>query len=290
MNQPKTLIADNIENYRILDSGDGEKLEYISGYKIIRPDSRIIWPKSNPKQWLNIDAKFIRTSSKEGKWIVYNKTPNPWIFNHHGIKLLLKPTEFKHIGVFPEQTLNWDWISGPINNQQLSILNLFAYTGGATLASALKGRRVTHVDSLKSAVNWASENAKISEIGNNNIRWIVDDASKFVEREIKRGSKYDGIILDPPKFGRGINGEVFKVENDLPKLLNQLKKIKSDNFFQFLLNVYTADISPFALKNLIDGFLDTERGETEFGELTIKESVSNRLIPHGIYVRWNRSN
>jgi 23S rRNA (cytosine1962-C5)-methyltransferase len=204
----------------------------------------------------------------------------------------IKPTEFKHIGVFPEQAVNWEWIINTISNfkfkisnKPIKILNLFAYTGGATLAALSAGAEVTHVDSVKGAIDWANDNVKASGLTGKPVRWIIEDVLKFVTREAKRGNKYDGIIMDPPRFGRGTKGEVWKLEKDLPRLLDSTKQILSENPKLFLVNAYTADISAITLENTARGILP-ETGIFSSGELTLQESFGKRLVPNGIFFRW----
>jgi 23S rRNA (cytosine1962-C5)-methyltransferase len=275
-------------DYELIDSGDGDKLEKIGGYIIIRPDPRIIWmKKAPPETWQNADAVFARTGATQGNWNIKKQPPIPWIISYHKLKFTLRPTEFKHIGLFPEQATNWNWIKNQINGKPLKVLNLFAYTGGATLAALSAGAEVTHVDSVKSAIDWANDNLKASNLDSKPVRWIIDDASKFVEREIKRGSKYDGIIMDPPRFGRGSKGEVWKIEKDLPKLLETVKNILSDKPKFILINAYTADLSVIALVNTANDITNNLGGTSEFGELALQESFGKRLVSNGIYYRWS---
>jgi 23S rRNA (cytosine1962-C5)-methyltransferase len=211
--------------------------------------------------------------------------------SYQNIKFILKPTEFKHTGVFPEQAVNWLWIVNQITNSKLNILNLkilnlFAYTGGATISAALAGAHVTHVDASKPSMMWASENAKLSSVPREKIRWIQDDALKFVKREIKRGVKYDGIVMDPPRFGRGMKGEVWKLLENLPELVSACREIISSAPLFWLINAYTADVSSLVLGNLLDDVTKDLKGETENGEIGIKETVSGRILPAGIFARW----
>lgn len=277
----------DLTDYALLDSGDGEKLETISGYTVIRPDPRALWQKSDPTAWKTADARFVRTSADSGHWNVHKPAPDPWIFRFRDVTLSMKPTDFKHVGVFPEQTVNWDWISKIINGSP-SILNLFAYTGGATIAASKAGAFVTHVDSVKSTITWAHENAKLSDIGQNKIRWIEDDAYKFVQREIKRGKTYDGLIMDPPRFGRGSQGEVWKLEEDLPKLFTACKQILKPNPLFILVNAYTADLSSIVIFNLLTDMVGQKGGTMTFGELATKEKGRERFLPQGIFGRWER--
>lgn len=264
-------------DYELIDSGDGEKLERFGTYTLVRPDPRALWSKSDPTKWETADAKYIRTDNKSGQWETKHTPPSSWVVRYQQLVFTLRPTEFKHVGVFPEQSVNWNWLDKTIANRPLKILNLFAYTGGATMAAAIAGAHVTHVDAVKSAIDWAHENVRASGLENKPIRWIEEDAYKFVQREKKRGNTYEGIILDPPRFGRGTKGEVWKLEDDLLKLLNACKEILSTTPAFILLNAYTADLSSIALGNLLD--------TRTFGELALKESTGGRLLPSGIFAR-----
>lgn len=246
-------------DYELIDSGGGQKLERFGKYTIARTDPRAIW---NPRthNWTS------------------DILPARWNIHYKHLTFILKPTSFKHVGVFPEQSVNWNWLTDTINGKPLKILNLFAYTGGSSMAAAAAGGRVTHVDAAKSAIDWAHENVRVSNLADKPIRWIEEDAYKFVLREKKRGNTYDGIILDPPRFGRGTKGEVWKLEDDLPKLVNACRDILSSNPAFMLVNAYTADLSSVAISNLL--------GTKNFGELALRESAGGRLLPSGIFARW----
>ncbi len=273
--------------YELLDSGDGEKIERFGTYMIARPDPRALWQKTNPQVWETANATFTRTDPKTGTWDIRTKPPTPWTLRYKALTFTLRPTEFKHVGIFPEQAANWNWLESTIQGRPLNVLNLFAYTGGATMACLAAGAKVTHVDAAKSTIVWAKENLAASSLTEKPIRWIEDDAYKFVMRESKRGNTYDGIILDPPRFGRGSKGEVWKLEEHLPQLLVACKRILSSSPAFVLINAYTADISPIVLDRLM-GDMTTELGGTvESGELTLKESSSGRLLPNGIFSRWS---
>jgi len=246
-------------DYELIDSGRGQKLERFGQYTIARAEPRAIWLPRTPN-WTS-DA-----------------LPASWKISYNSLTFILRPTEFKHVGVFPEQAVNWNWLAKIINGKPLKILNLFAYTGGATLAAASAGAHVTHVDAVKSAIDWAHENVRASGLSDKSIRWIEEDVMKFITRETRRGSTYDGIIMDPPRFGRGTKGEVWKLEDDLPKLIKNCRDILSPNPAFILLNAYTADLSSIAIGNLL--------ATDNFGELALKESVSGRLLPSGIFARW----
>jgi len=279
-----------LPDYELIDSGNREKLERFSSYTIIRPDPRILWsPNQKKEEWDKADARYIRGDAEHGEWNIQKQAPTPWLFRYNDLKFLLKPTDFKHVGIFPEQSVNWDWLTMTINKKPLTILNLFGYTGAASLVSVQSGAKVTHVDSSKPAITWANENYKLNNLPAERIRWIEDDAYKFVVREQKRGNTYDGIIMDPPRFGRGNKGEVWKLTEDLPKLLDAVKQILSPHPAFLLLNAYTADISVLSLQNLIGSTLINLGGTTTCGELALKESKSGRLLPNGLFVRWIQS-
>ncbi len=268
------LLASEWNDYELLDTGDGEKLERWGTYVMARPDPRIIWPKGNPTLWQKADAVFTGEN-----WQFKNPPPQSWVISYKRLKFKLQPTNFKHTGVFPEQAVNWDWLP-----KAGKVLNLFAYTGGATMAAALAGAQVTHVDSSRPAITWARENAALSGISSDKIRWIPEDAVKFVKREVARGTTYDGIIMDPPRFGRGTSGQVWKLEEDLSKLVWQCQKLLSPMPTFFLINAYTADLSSVALGNLLS---DVLQKEVESGELGLKESSKGRILPAGIFARWS---
>ena len=289
MNTIQIEYPTNFPDYALLDSGDGEKLETFSGYTVIRPDPRALWQKSQKEVWNSADARFIRTSSDSGSWNIKRTPPDPWHFRFKDYSFLLRPTDFKHVGIFPEQAVNWEWIEGIIKGKQPSILNLFAYTGGATVIAAKTGAFVTHVDSVKSTISWANENCRLNNIPPDHVRWIEDDAYKFVIREAKRGKTYDGLIMDPPRFGRGAKGEVWKLEDDLPKLLSACKHILSPKPLFVLINAYTADLSSLVLYHMMHDLMKGYDGTITFGELATKEASTDRLLPQGIFGRYQRS-
>jgi len=294
MNAIPTAYSANWKDYALLDSGNGEKLESFAGYTLIRPDPRAIWNHAQPDPiWDNADAHFIRTDSDRGDWNIKRQPPNPWILQYQDLQFVLHPTDFKHVGIFPEQAVNWDWTREQIKNyansgQACKVLNLFAYTGAATVAACKAGAHVTHVDSSKPSTTWAHENCDKNAIPENQTRWIVEDVIKFVERETKRGNTYDGIILDPPRFGRGAKGEVWKLAEDLPLLLSIIRNVVSKTPAFILLNAYTADLSAITLYNLMQSQFSNLGGTCTFGELTTKEQSTERLLPQGAFVRWQR--
>lgn len=288
MNAIPTAYANDWTEYALLDSGNGEKLESFHGYTMIRPDPRAIWEPKQPKAiWEAADAHFIRTDSDHGDWNIKKGPPTPWTMRYHDMQFVLHPTDFKHVGIFPEQAFNWSWTQSIIT-EGTSVLNLFGYTGAATVACTAAGAHVTHVDSSKPSITWAHENCTQNNIPIEKTRWIVEDVMKFVAREGNRGNTYDGIILDPPRFGRGVKGEVWKLANDLPFLLPSIKRIVSKNPAFILLNAYTADLSGIALYNLMEDVFSSLGGKLTFGELTTKEKNTDRLLPQGSFVRWQR--
>lgn len=282
------LSPDDWTEYELLDSGEGVKLERFGGYTVARPDPRALWKrKRTQEEWNKAGAQYIRSSNTEGHWQIKTPPPSPWLIRYRDLTFKLEPTSFKHVGIFPEQAVNWVWLREAVADKPLSVLNLFAYTGAATVAAAKAGANVTHVDSVKSALTWAHENARLNGIAERQVRWIADDAVKFVARETKRGNTYDGIILDPPRFGRGSKGEVWKILEDLPRLLEAGVNILSPNASFLLVNAYTADISAVALGQLVASITKNRSGSVSFGELCLKESgTDGRLLPSGIFARW----
>lgn len=289
MIEPKILITKPSADYELIDSGNEEKLERYGKYVLRRPDPQALWNKTLSEiDWKNADAIF---DADRKVWKKKNESmQNEWQISFGDIRLNIKPTAFKHTGVFPEQEQNWVFIKSKIKDAKkpIKVLNLFGYTGGATLAALSAGAEVTHVDGSKSAITWAKENAELSGLDKKPVRWIIDDARKFVMREIKRGGKYDGIIMDPPSFGRGGKGEIWKIETDFIKLLEECSKILSDDPLFFLVNGYAAGYSSQAYYNALRPLLEKYKGKFEIGELTIQESKAGRLLPCGIFVRWSR--
>jgi len=292
------LKTKSSKDYELLDSGDGEKLERFGLYILRRPDPQALWPKNlEEKEWKKADASFLR-SGDSGKWKTRENLPKEWIIKMGELNFLIKPTAFKHTGLFPENEPNWIWIKEKIKNanRSIKVLNLFAYTGGATLAALSAGAEVTHVDGSKSAITWAKQNAEFSKLDKGKVRWIEDDARKFVQREIKRGNKYDAIIMDPPAFGHGANKELWKIEEDFIKLLDNCLEILSPNPLFVLVNGYSAGYSAIAYENSLQNLVKKYGGNIESGELTIEESLrhqdsagqakSGRLLPAGIFAKW----
>lgn len=276
------------QDYQLIDSGDGYRLERFGKFILSRPDPQIIWNKKLPDiDWQKADAVFQKTTEDKGQWIKINKNlPGKWLMGFKNLSFWAKLTPFKHTGVFPEQCAQWDFIQEKISQskREVNILNLFAYTGIATLAASAAGAKVTHVDASYPAIGWAKENQAASGLTDKPIRWIEDDCVKFVGREIKRGVKYDGIIMDPPAFGHGPSGQVWKFNNDFPKLFELCSKVLSDNPIFILANAYAISSSHIMLKNVFEDFLND--GKTESGELILQESANKRLLSTGIFARW----
>ncbi len=288
----KILTTKPSKDYELIDSGDGEKLERFGQYILRRPDPQALWTKNLDEQvWKKSDAVFSRDNDNGGgKWRSKEGMEKEWVIDFASLKMLIKPTAFKHTGLFPEQEPNWSWIQEVIKraNREVKVLNLFGYTGGATLAAAKAGAEVVHVDGSKSAINWGKTNAEASGLKDKKIRWIEDDARKFVQREIKRGNKYDAIIMDPPAFGHGANNEVWKIEEDFLGLLELCQQVLSDSAIFVLVNGYSAGYSAIAYENSLLPLQKKFGGNLEKGELTIEESKSERLLPAGIFARWSR--
>ena len=247
-------IAENWTDYCLIDASKGERLERWGDITLIRPDPQIIWenPSLSP-EWNNVHAKYIRSSSGGGSWDYKKRFSESWTIKYRNLTFIVKPTGFKHTGLFPEQAVNWDYCDKLIRNagREISVLNLFAYTGGATLACANAGAKVCHLDAVKGMVDWGKENARLSGLSDKPIRWIVDDAMKFLGREIRRGNKYDGIILDPPSYGRGTNGEMWKLEDCIYELMERCTAVLSDKPLFILLNSYTTGLSPSVMAYLL---------------------------------------
>ncbi len=282
-------FSENWKDYELLDASDGERLERWGKYILIRPDPQIIWKgeKKHPG-WKNADGIYRRSSNGGGGWIK-NKMSEQWNIKYCDLGFVLRPMGFKHTGLFPEQAANWDWFSSLIKNagRPIKVLNLFAYTGGATMAAAKAGASVCHVDAAKGMVAQAKENAKLSGLEDAPIRYIVDDCKKFVEREIRRGNRYDGIIMDPPSYGRGPGGEVWKIEDSIDEFVKLASQVLSEKPLFFLINSYTTGLSPLTMKYIID-IRVTERfgGKTNVDELGLKVTQTGGYLPCGASARW----
>ena len=281
--------AEKWKDYEVLDTSDGEKLERWGSYILVRPDPQVIWfTPRNDRRWREYDAKYARSNSGGGQWS-RNRLPERWQIHYRELTFNVKPMNFKHTGVFPEQAENWDFIDAAIRaaGRPVSVLNLFAYTGGATLAAAAAGASVCHVDAAKGMVAWAKENAAASGLGEAPIRWIVDDCAKFVEREIRRGRRYDAVIMDPPSYGRGPSGEIWKLEKDLYPFVKLVSGVLSDKPLFFILNSYTTGLAPSVLTCLLDTLI-TPRfgGHAESDELGLPVTDSGLVLPCGATGRW----
>ena len=281
-------IADNWKDYSVIDTSSGEKLERWGKYTLVRPDPQVIWhtEKKNPL-WKRADASYKRSSTGGGAWSE-NRLPESWTINYRDLTFLIKPMGFKHTGLFPEQAANWDWFSNLIKNsgRDIKVLNLFAYTGGATVAAAKAGASVVHVDAAKGMVAQAKENARLSGLADAPIRYIVDDCKKFVEREIRRGNKYDGIIMDPPSYGRGPTGEVWKIEENIDEFVALVSNVLSDNPLFFLLNSYTTGLNASTMKYITTvRLLNRHKGISEADELGLPVEDTGLALPCGSSVR-----
>ncbi len=300
-------IANNWKDYEVLDTSSGEKLERWGDYTLVRPDPQVIWNTPHDhKGWKNKNGHYHRSTKGGGEWEFFN-LPNEWSIQYelggaNGIKanqltFNLKPFSFKHTGLFPEQATNWDWFSQLIRDAKtnrpadkpIKVLNLFAYTGGATLSAAAAGAQVTHVDASKGMVTWAKENAITSGLGEAPIRWLVDDCVKFVEREIRRGNKYDGIIMDPPSYGRGPKGEIWKIEESIWPFVELTTQILADDALFFLINSYTTGLQPAVLSYMMNTAI-TKRfgGHVEADEIGLPVSSTGLVLPCGASGRWQK--
>ena len=283
-------IANNWKDYEILDMANGEKLERWKDIILVRPDPQIIWKdKSFPEKWKNVNAKYIRSKTGGGLWQYNKKVPNNWQVRYKELVFNIKPMGFKHTGLFPEQAVNWDWMIEKIKNskKEVKVLNLFAYTGGATCACLYAGASVCHVDSSKGMVSWAKENIVSSGLADKKVRYIIDDVVKFVNREIRRGNRYDAIIMDPPSYGRGTNGEVWKFEEGISNLVELCTSVLSDDPLFFLINSYTTGISSSVLENILKINIKN-KGKFSCGEIGLPMSNSSLILPCGIFGRWEK--
>ena len=314
-------IAKNWEDYKIIDMANGQKLEKWGDYTLSRPDPQIVWKnKSFPEEWKKADAVYLRSKTGGGSWDYKRKLATFWQIKYKNLTFNIKPMGFKHTGLFPEQAVNWDWMRSKIENarihnkskkatecgdtfkcgenkikdikaedikREIKVLNLFAYTGGATVACLAAGASVCHVDSSKGMVTWAKENVASSGLAEKKVRYIVDDVQKFVNREIRRGNKYDAIIMDPPSYGRGANGEVWQFENNIYDLVELCTKVLSDNPLFFLINSYTTGISSSVLANILNLTVAKKyKGKVESGEIGLPMENSSLVLPAGIFGRW----
>ena len=285
-------VANDWKDYEILDMANGEKLERWGNIFLVRPDPQIIWEeKSFKEKWKNVHGIYNRSKTGGGSWNFKKKVPESWQIKYKNLTFNIKPMGFKHTGLFPEQAVNWDWMINKIKNskREIKVLNLFAYTGGATVACLSAGASVCHVDSSKGMVSWSKENVNSSGLKEKPVRYIVDDVEKFVNREIRRGNKYDAIIMDPPSYGRGTKGEVWRFEEDIADLVNLCTKVLSDEPLFFLINSYTTGISAKVLENILRLNIKNS-GNFESGEIGLPMTGSKLVLPCGIYGRWEEAN
>ena len=284
------LLANEWKDYELIDTADGEKLERWGQYTLRRPDPQVIWSaQKSSKEWKNVDAHYHRSSKGGGEWEYKKKLPERWTVSFGPLSFYIEPTGFKHTGLFPEQAVNWKWMMEKIQaaGRPIKVLNLFAYTGGATVASAYAGAEVCHVDASKGMVTWAKENVALSGLADKPVRFIVDDVMKFVQREKRRGKTYDAIIMDPPSYGRGPNKEVWKIEDSLYGFVEECLDILSPNPLFFLINSYTAGFSPYVLSNILQSTVGRKYdGKISCGEVGIPVSGKEIVLPCGIYGRW----
>lgn len=282
-------IADNWKDYEVLDTSSGEKLERWGDYLLVRPDPQVIWntPKTH-SGWKKRNGHYHRSSKGGGEWEFFN-LPNEWSIQYGDLTFNLKPFSFKHTGLFPEQAVNWDWFSSIIKDagRPVKVLNLFAYTGGATIAAAKAGASVTHVDASKGMVTWAKENAAASGLTDAPIRWLVDDCVKFVEREIRRGNTYDAIIMDPPSYGRGPKGEIWKIEESIFPFIELTAQILSKDALFFLINSYTTGLQPAVLSYMAETLIIPQfGGRVQASEIGLPVSSNGLVLPCGASCRW----
>lgn len=285
------FLADSWVDYEVLDTGDGEKLERWGDIILRRPDPQTIWPKADEKLWRKAQAHYHRSEKGGGEWEFLTRLPERWTVSHGKLQFYVRPTGFKHTGLFPEQAANWIWMSDLIRHagkSDLKVLNLFGYTGGATLACAAAGAHVTHVDAAKGMVQWAKENRELSRLPETGCRWIVEDALRFVQREIRRGNRYDGILMDPPSYGRGPSGEVWKLENELFGLIETCAQVLSDEPLFFLINSYTTGFQASVLSNMLEKCVVSRHGGTVDSEELCLPVTTGGVLPCGASGRWQR--
>ena len=282
-------IADHWKDYEVIDTSCGEKLERWGRYILLRPDPQVIWKtEKTVPEWNRLNGHYHRSSKGGGEWEFF-KLPEEWTISYRELNFRLKPFSFKHTGLFPEQAVNWDWCSERIREagRPVKVLNLFAYTGGATLAAASAGASVTHVDASKGMVTWAKENAAASHLEDAPVRWLVDDCVKFVERELRRGNKYDGIIMDPPSYGRGPKGEIWKIEESIYPFVELAAQLLSDDALFFLINSYTTGLQPAVLSYMLSTVIQKKRGgEVQASEIGLPVSSNGLVLPCGATGRW----
>ena len=285
--------AENWKDYELIDTSDGERVEKWGKFTLVRPDPQVIWSAVKGRDWASADASYKRSKSGGGAWSS-NRLPESWSIGYEklGLKFVIKPTGFKHTGLFPEQAANWDWFYDLIagTGRKIRVLNLFAYTGGATVAAAAAGASVVHVDASKGMVAQAKENAALSGLADAPIRYIVDDCRKFTEREIRRGNRYDAVIMDPPSYGRGPGGEMWKLEENINELVKLTAGVLSDDPLFFLINSYTTGLSPLTMRYLIDLNVKSRfGGVSDAGELALPVKRTGGYLPCGAAARWTKN-
>ncbi len=284
------MRAADWKDYSVIATGNGYKLERWGGVTLLRPDPQVIWkPSVDLDGYKGLSAKYVRSETGGGRWLIKGKMPDEWTVSYKDLKFKIKPMGFKHTGLFPEQAVNWDLMTELIKNsgREINVLNLFAYTGGATVACAKAGAKVCHVDAAKGMVERAGENVRLSNVGDGKVRYIIDDCKKFVEREIRRGRTYDAVIMDPPSYGRGPNGEMWKLENELFSLVDLCTKVLSDNPLFFLINSYTTGLQPQVLKNILQLTVAKGRGgKIDAYEVGLKTEEEGVILPCGNSGIW----
>lgn len=285
-------VADGWKDYELLDCSDGERLERWGDVILIRPDPQVIWktPKKHP-MWKKANARYLRSSTGGGHWEILRKTPDAWRIDYKELGLNVKTMGFKHTGIFPEQAVNWDYTAELIRNagRPVKVLNLFSYTGGATVACLKAGAQVVHVDASKGMVNWAKENAAASHVADRPVRWIVDDCIKFVQREIRRGNKYDIIIMDPPSYGRGPGGEVWKLEDEVYGFVELCTEVLSDDPIMMLINSYTTGLSPAVMQYILGALVVPKFGGNVTGsEIGLPVTQTGMVLPCGASAIWKK--
>ncbi len=286
------FLADQWRDYEVLDCGEGEKLERWGNICLRRPDPQVIWPARCPSRWRCAQARYHRSERGGGAWEFFEELPERWVMTYKDLHFYVRPTGFKHTGLFPEQAVNWDWMRALIASQEgrpVRVLNLFAYTGGATMACAMAGAQVCHVDAAKGMMQWARENRALCGIPEDRTRWILDDALKFVRREIRRGHFYDGIVMDPPSYGRGPNGEVWRLEDELYRLVKACSDALSDAPLFFLLNGYTTGFQASVLHNIIDMCITPRFGGRTTADEICLPVTAGGVLPCGTSGRWQRA-
>ena len=281
-------IADGWKDYEVIDTGDGEKLERWGDVILRRPDPQAIWPCEDKSAWKQAHARYHRSASGGGEWEFFRRLPEKWEIDYKNLRFWVRPTGFKHTGLFPEQAVNWDWMGGLIRKagRPIRVLNLFGYTGGATVACAAAGAHVTHVDAAKGMVQWAGENRQLSGLDEKSTRWIIDDALKFVKREQRRGSFYDGILMDPPSYGRGPGGEIWKLENELYGLVDACAQTLSEQPLFMLINSYTTGLQPAVLHNMLEKTVARAHGGSVSADEVVLPVTLGGVLPCGASGRW----